>query len=1004
MTKAVLLCCAAVLGAVPLVAHASNAQSLELHAAANGVRDAIHERRLDLKRYNISIELRGNVAAVTVDAAFANPTVETLEGDLRLRLPQAAIVSGFALDVGGQMVDGVLVDRPQARAIYDQRVRRGVDPGLGEVVAGNVFETHVHPIWPKLGRRVRIRYVVAIPAEGLRLPVGIDAPGDGWSITVHALGGDAAPVVEMGPVAETSGAANLAFDARSDGYTATLSGRAKGLSGDLVIHRPAQADMLISQHNTGERDVQLGGALANPGLAAPAGPLRIYWDRSRARLSSDIAGDIRFVQKVIEKTRPATVELVAFNSSGAVRKQVTGADEAADLLGRVTYRGATSYAALAADAPVDHCLLLANGGPAIDRLAGFAPRCRLDAASSSARAETAWLHHLAVNHGGGDYALSANNADRVAAAIAAPFAGVVAVLDQDGKALPFVPLDAAKGHWQVLARAPEGGPVIVRIADAGGTHDVVRALDGPIVPFDGVGALIAADRLATLGATEQRGDYVALSRRYGIASPSLSFLVLENPQDYLAARIAPPASYPAEARDAWLRASKARESENAQARAAWQDRVAGEWAQTVTWWHTRFDPQARPKSVTTSTRFDQTVSNAAPPPPVMAPAPAPPPPAPPPAAFAQPSPRQQPLGNIIVTATRRTRAGEAAPEATAEAADNDDTSEKAAAPDALGGATIHIDPWQPERPYLELYDGKPADFDARFLEAEQRHGDLPIFYLDTAEWLRKHGNLAGAREMVLSALELPTANEVTLGMVADRLERYGDIDRAVELRERQAALDPDRPQPRRLLALALARRAALVVTGVSTGAPARARADLTRAVEMLYAIAITPQDERWAGIEMIALNEANALLPRLHEAGGKVDMDPRLVALLDCDMRVVIDWTSDGTDMDLWIDEPDQERAIYNNPRTAIGGHLSTDMTTGFGPEEYLLHSAPPGLYQVQANVFAPDRLDPNGVSLITAHLFHDFGRKTQREESVDVEVKRDDQGSKPIGTMVFTP
>ncbi len=76
--------------------------------------------------------------------------------------------------------------------------------------------------------------------------------------------------------------------------------------------------------------------------------------------------------------------------------------------------------------------------------------------------------------------------------------------------------------------------------------------------------------------------------------------------------------------------------------------------------------------------------------------------------------------------------------------------------------------------------------------------------------------------MVLSALELPTADDTTLGMVADRLERYGDWDRAVELRERQAALDPDRPQPRRLLALTLARRAA--------AHPAQARDDLTRAI------------------------------------------------------------------------------------------------------------------------------------------------------------------------------
>lgn len=328
-------------------------------------------------------------------------------------------------------------------------------------------------------------------------------------------------------------------------------------------------------------------------------------------------------------------------------------------------------------------------------------------------------------------------------------------------------------------------------------------------------------------------------------------------------------------------------------------------------------------------------------------------------------------GNIVVSASRAgAESGPAAP-------------------------SVQIDAWQPDRPYLELYDGKPADFAERFREAEARHGALPIFYLDTAAWLAKRGQMAEAQEMVLSAIELPTADDTTLGMVADRLERYGAWDRAVELRERQAALDPDRPQPRRLLALTLARRA--------RAQPATARADLTRAITLLYDVAITPQSGLWEGIALISLNEANAMLPRLRKLGGTVDMDPRLVGLLDVDVRVVIDWTSDASDMDLWVDEPSRERAIYNNNRTAIGGRLSNDMTRGYGPEEYMVHVAPPGTYTVQANVFAPDRIDPNGATILTAHLFRNFGRANETVESVDIELKRDEKGARMIGRVVVS-
>lgn len=129
--------------------------------------------------------------------------------------------------------------------------------------------------------------------------------------------------------------------------------------------------------------------------------------------------------------------------------------------------------------------------------------------------------------------------------------------------------------------------------------------------------------------------------------------------------------------------------------------------------------------------------------------------------------------------------------------------------------------------------------------------------------------------------------------------------------------------------------------------------------------------------------------------------NPSLIALLDTDIRVVVDWSTDASDLDLWVDEPTRERAIYNNPLTAIGGHLSNDMTQGYGPEEYLLRRAPAGTYIVQANVFAADRLDPNGASVLTAHLFRNFGRPNQQEQVVDIELTRDSAGAKMIGRIV---
>jgi uncharacterized protein YfaP (DUF2135 family) len=129
-----------------------------------------------------------------------------------------------------------------------------------------------------------------------------------------------------------------------------------------------------------------------------------------------------------------------------------------------------------------------------------------------------------------------------------------------------------------------------------------------------------------------------------------------------------------------------------------------------------------------------------------------------------------------------------------------------------------------------------------------------------------------------------------------------------------------------------------------------------------------------------------------------VPLDERLRALLDVDLRVTLSWNTAATDMDLWVDEPTGERVIYSHPKSDIGGRLSNDMTSGFGPEEYLLRRAAPGEYIVSVNVYASDSINPNGTTIITARLIRDFGRATQKEETMEVELEPAESGEKLVG------
>ena len=173
-------------------------------------------------------------------------------------------------------------------------------------------------------------------------------------------------------------------------------------------------------------------------------------------------------------------------------------------------------------------------------------------------------------------------------------------------------------------------------------------------------------------------------------------------------------------------------------------------------------------------------------------------------------------------------------------------------------------------------------------------------------------------------------------------------------------------------------------------------ADYRRAAELLNTVIVTPWDEDYEGIEMVSLMEINRILPRL--PAGESPLNPRLVALLDVDLRVVLEWNTDDSDMDLWVLEPSGDTAIYSNPKTRIGGRLSNDMTRGYGPEEYLLRSAPRGEYEIRANVYAPDALDPNGATTVRARLYRNWGRPNQSSEVLEIDLTPDTDDNRMIG------
>lgn len=115
-------------------------------------------RALGVARQSVRAVLRDGIAETEVDQTFSNPAGQPIEGWYWFTVPSDAIVTGFALETNGQLVEGEVIERREAAARYQAAVRRSSDPALLEWVDGRSYRARVFPIPASGTRRVVLRY------------------------------------------------------------------------------------------------------------------------------------------------------------------------------------------------------------------------------------------------------------------------------------------------------------------------------------------------------------------------------------------------------------------------------------------------------------------------------------------------------------------------------------------------------------------------------------------------------------------------------------------------------------------------------------------------------------------------------------------------------------------------------------------------------------------------------------------------------------------------------
>jgi tetratricopeptide (TPR) repeat protein len=266
--------------------------------------------------------------------------------------------------------------------------------------------------------------------------------------------------------------------------------------------------------------------------------------------------------------------------------------------------------------------------------------------------------------------------------------------------------------------------------------------------------------------------------------------------------------------------------------------------------------------------------------------------------------------------------------------------------------------------------------------------------MDCADVFYRSGATDLAVRILTSILELKIDDPRLLRLVARRLQQAGQHELAIELFERVASLRPEEPHSPRDLALALVARAD--ADRASRRYDARHIAsDYARALDLFNPVVIGEWDGRFDGIEEVALVEANrvlAIAEREHLPIGRVALDPRFRRNLDMDLRIVLAWDTDATDMDLWVTEPSGEKCYYEHNLTRIGGRLSRDMTQGYGPEQYTVRRAERGAYRIEADYYGSNSASLLGPTSALATIITDYGRPGEKSESLTIRLSEDER------------
>lgn len=940
------------------------------------------EQAIQLTDLSIQTKIYGNIATTTYDMTFYNPNDRVLEGELEFPLFGNQSVVGYSLDINGHQREGVVTEKQLARQAFEEKVKQGIDPGIIEKTAGNNYKTRIYPLPPKQTRRVTITYEEVLNRQQGRykydLALNYSQPIKNFSYEVKILELNKQPVF----IEALSG---LSFQSEGEsGYFAKLSKTQFTPNQNIKISVPVRDDVqqFYEQHNGGLYtliNVPFDKEFLEEIVKVKPKNVAIVWDSS---LSAGQAGrDIEKEAGLIEKYLAylnLNADVYTFDTVFE-KKGAYGAEKIRQALVSLPTISGSDFSVLDANVlnGYDEVIIVSDGiGNLGNKHIKGELKSRVIAVNSAAQSNERYLEYLSD---GQLLNLSKLSLDKALNALQVePI--VVSEIFYDINAVKEVyhsNLQTGAHGLSLMAKLSQP-QTTVRVVLKKGDRTFERSVTLNALNKQntkGIARLFGTEKIRSLeiDLDKNRNDIVDVAKQFTIVTDYTSLIVLDDVNDYVRYGIVPPPELK-EAYDAIV------QKQMDDKKAARSQRLAIlklTFDEMKHWYSTQYSAKKLKQKATIApyTSPALTVAEQASPSIIEAERE---PDSVQGAIYDTTKDEQLMISNAAVGSAHRDRLlRNEAPRgdvmAIADSSGNvsskvtTDTEQSVA---EVKKITIELKAWTPNAAYLkEISSAQKADQKKVYFELQKQYSDQPAFYMDMADFFALQGDKAFATRIVLSIADLNLEDIELLRALGYKLVELGHYDYAIEVFEKLVDLRGEDQQSYRDLGLIYEK------TGHKQ-----------KALEKLYYALTGDFTNTHPGVDQTLLMELNHLIA-LNPDLDTSRVDKGLIQAMPVDLRIVIDWNIDNTDIDLWVTDPHGFKVYYSNPLSPSGGAITRDVTTGFGPENFAQKKAIPGTYIIQVQQYgsSSQKVRVHGAAMVKATVFTNYGNKNEKSEEMMV-------------------